>query len=464
MLKRNKVFLKAGFVLLMMIGMSCPAMADVTTLMNSQGDQVRIFYDICWEENGQTTITFHPAGILPSKHSELKQYIDNKALKVIFIDGKNFEDGQKVDNEDGNITLNELSVPHGWNYVPQNSSGKNHIFVINNTGENRLTFEGSGKQKLKIPIYLAEYEHNGERKVWKATLRHSKSTYHILSELEPLEIVLSNKPVKSHGSSSSTQQAGKTSIEVEDDVIIESEEDDGLQPAFNEELEKKALELKRSIESQLENCETPEDYERLKNDIENLRSYSSSVSIGMRDQIEAVTNKFNDNYNKAIDTAKAQAEEETKQAEEAEKQTEDNQKAKDREQTWWMFIIAAILGILGFGTSQVTQHLRNKKMDDMQTKMVQRAENEAKRRTQSMVRNKTHQMVGQAKQKGRQAVRSGVTQLGENVKGKKNSPNVNTLGSQDTNANRSTLGKRPSTNYRPDPRRPKPGENGQISI
>ena len=464
MLKHNKVFLKAGFVLLMMVGGTCPIMADVATLKNSQGDQVRIFYDICWEENGQTTITFHPAGILPSKHSELKQYIDNKSLKVIFIDGKNFEDGQKVDNEDGNITLNELSVPHGWNYVPQNSSGKNHIFVINNTGENRLTFEGSGKQKLKIPIYLAEYEHNGERKVWKATLRHSKSTYHILSELEPLEIVLSNKPVKSHGSSSSTQQAGKTSIEVEDDVIIESEEDDGLQPAFNEELEKKALELKRSIESQLENCETPEDYERLKNDIENLRSYSSGVSPETRNQIEGITKKFDNDSRNAIAAAQAKAEKEAEEAAEDEIKKQEEEGKKDREQLWWMFGITALLGVLGFGTSQITQHLRNKNMENMQRKMVQQAKNEAKRRGQSIVRNKTHQMVGQAKQKGRQAVRSGVTQLGENVKGKKNSPNVNTPGSQDTNANRSTRGKRSSTNYRPDPRRPKPGENGQISI
>lgn len=460
MFKRNRVFLRVGIALCMIVGMSLSIRADESaTLSNHQGDKVTVFYDVAWEDNGQMTISFSPAGIKPSKNSDLKQYVDRKRLKVIFIDGKNFEDGQIVESNNG-IDINEISVPEGWNYVPQYSSSKNRIFVINNTDNHRLTFKGEGKKKLMIPVYLAEYEHKDGH--WYGT--KEKTTYRIVSKLDPLVISLSSKSVKPTGSSSQDQYEENT-IEVEEDVQVETGEDEE-QPFYNEELEKKANELKRSIESQMMECHTPEDYERLRNDIENLRSYSTNVSAGMRSQIEGVTNKFNDDYNEAIATAKAQAEEAAKQAEEAEKLAEDDAKKKDREQTWWMFIIAAILGVLGFGTSQVTQHLRNKKMDDMQTKMVQRAENEAKRRAQSMVRNKTHQMVGKAKQKGRQAVRSGVTQLGENVKGKKNSTSTGSpaSGAQNANANQSRYSNRPNTNYRPNPRRPKPGDNGQISI
>ena len=102
----------------------------------------------------------------------------------------------------------------------------------------------------------------------------------------------------------------------------------------------------------------------------------------------------------------------------------------------------------------------------MQQKMVRRAENEAKRRAQSMARNKAHQMVGQAKRKGRQAVRSGVTQLGDNVKGKKPvSIGTNASSSNAQNAaNRPSVAQRPSAANNPNTRRPKTGNKGEISI
>ena len=104
-------------------------------------------------------------------------------------------------------------------------------------------------------------------------------------------------------------------------------------------------------------------------------------------------------------------------------QQANEQAEKDRNQHWWMFIIAAVLGVLGFGGSQVAQHVRNNRnqrnMMDLQNNVVQRAENEAKRRAQSYARNKSHQVVSKARTKGRQAVRSNVSKIGDSVKGKR---------------------------------------------
>ena len=138
---------------------------------------------------------------------------------------------------------------------------------------------------------------------------------------------------------------------------------------------------------------------------------------------------------------------------------------------WLMFIIAAVLGVLGFGGSQFLQYRRSvnsqRNLEDMQQKMVQRAENEAKRRAQSMVRNKTHQVVGKAKQKGRQAVRSGVKSIGDKATGKdvtrRDTP---ATGNQPSSGqvHRPSVGNRTGTGRSFGNHRPRPGKNGEISI
>ena len=102
----------------------------------------------------------------------------------------------------------------------------------------------------------------------------------------------------------------------------------------------------------------------------------------------------------------------------------------------------------------------------MQQKMVRRAENEAKRRAQSVVRNKTHQMVGKAKQKGRQAARSGATELGDRIRGKKSGSSTPVIGNTPSGdaSNRPSIGRFANKRPQSGPRRSKPGDNGEISI
>ena len=143
----------------------------------------------------------------------------------------------------------------------------------------------------------------------------------------------------------------------------------------------------------------------------------------------------------------------------------------------YLIIRKVLLGLLAFitlalsllGYSRWKNNLEQKKMksfEAMQQKMVRRAENEAKRRAQSVARNKTHQMVGKAKQKGRQAVRSGVTELGERARGKKPEPGGNdipSIGSQPP-PSRPSVEDYQGTRFKPKGRGPKPGSNGEISI
>lgn len=127
-----------------------------------------------------------------------------------------------------------------------------------------------------------------------------------------------------------------------------------------------------------------------------------------------------------------------------------------------------LLGALGFHKLQNIRNAKNLKgLEEMQQKMVRRAENEAKRRAQSTMRNKTHQMIGKAKQKGRQAARSGATELGDRIRGEKprtSSPPV--IGDTPTRetGNRPPIGRFANKRSQSAPRHPKPGKNGEISI
>jgi hypothetical protein len=181
----------------------------------------------------------------------------------------------------------------------------------------------------------------------------------------------------------------------------------------------------------MENCSTEEDYAQLEIDMNNLDKYWQGASSDVKGEIDGLKKDFNAGRAAAGQAAASAAAAEQAAAEEADSEKAKEQEDKNRKDKWWMFIIAAVLGVLGFGGSQVSQHLRNKKnqqsMMDMQQNVVKRAENEAKRRAQSFARNKSHQMVGQVKQKGRQAVRSGVTKAGDNIRGKQSSNSGNAV-------------------------------------
>ncbi len=83
-------------------------------------------------------------------------------------------------------------------------------------------------------------------------------------------------------------------------------------------------------------------------------------------------------------------------------------------------VILSVLMAVGNQTMQHFRNLRNQKgIEDMQDKIVRRAESEAKRRAQSMVRSKVSRVENAARQKGRDLVRNSVNDGVKNLTKKK---------------------------------------------
>lgn len=99
------------------------------------------------------------------------------------------------------------------------------------------------------------------------------------------------------------------------------------------------------------------------------------------------------------------------------------EKAKKRRNIWMVIggIILAIAMFLGNHTLQQMRNLKSQRgLEEMQDKIARRAENEAKRRAQSLVRSKVSRAQNQARRKANDAIRDGVNKGINTVsKGKK---------------------------------------------
>ena len=422
-MRYHSIFKRCCVPLLCLVWLTATAVPRVETMNTSAGDVITIDYEIT-AGNGEVTVCFNNAtvkfGQRNKKYSSAK---DHNAVKILFVDGNNYEKGLKILSEEGkSVSLQALTTPSGWNYDKKGAL-KSHIFPINDTGRYQLVFKETAvnkeKKELKIPIYLAVYEYKGERKLLGIG-SDEETKYKVFSDCGTFKVDLPSHKTKTATVDSKNAGGNEPEADEYEDVTINTDED---APSFTAaEIDQNARELMNKIRPRLDACHTEDDFKQLEIDMGHLDNYWPDVSSSVKDEIDILKSDYN-----ARKVAAQQAAAEQQAAEQAKQDSianEDAKKADDinRKDKWWMFIIAAVLGILGFGGSQLSQHLRNKKnqqsMMDMQQNVVKRAENEAKRRAQSYARNKTHQMVGQAKQKGRQAARSGVNRVGESVRGR----------------------------------------------
>lgn len=411
--------------LLCLVGLTATAVPRVETMNTSDGDVITIDYEVT-ESNGEVTVCFINASVkFGQKNKKYSSAKDKNAVKIFFVDGKNYEDGYVVESEKGqNISVQCFTTPAGWSYDNKGAQ-KSHIFPINDTGACQLVFKDTSmhkeKRELKIPIYLAVYEYKGERKLLGLGY-DAEIKYKVFSDCGTFKVDL--PIIKTIAASSTSKKSGGDSPAPKEDeyedVIIDNGSD--ASSFTTAEIDQRARELMNKIRPQLDACQTEDDFNQLEIDMGNLEKYWPNVSSSVQNEIDKLKSDYNERK-----AAAQQAAAEKQAAEQAKQDSIANEEAKkaddiNRKDKWWMFIIAAVLGIIGFGGSQLSQHLRNKKnqqsMMDMQRDVVKRAESEAKRRAQSYARNKAHQVVGQATQKGRQALRSGVNRVGENVRGR----------------------------------------------
>lgn len=142
------------------------------------------------------------------------------------------------------------------------------------------------------------------------------------------------------------------------------------------------------------------------NDVAELKTTANEL----RRQSHAVENdKLANQMRKAVD----RCDDEVKKIDDAKKKRK-----------LWMIIGGVILSVLmaiGNHTLQLFRNMRSQKgIEDMQDKMVRRAEYEAKRRAQNMVRSKVNKVENAARQKSQELVRNGVKNGVNKMKGKGN--------------------------------------------
>lgn len=507
------------------VWLMCVAQSHKSVLKNSDGDEFTIQYTVKHQE-GKTVISFeHVSDIRLGNKNKTKysQKQDKGLIRAIFMDGSNFnEDETKVEMENDIVQWSQFTTPAHWKYGIQD---KSNVFCLNDRNSHpEISFTGERDQAiLKIPIYLA-YISSKDKHYWYGKKKGVITSYHIFSEFKPLEINLTIPKVKSEKPAPNQPQPKHKEVQViEDSLVIDSEPDSNLelnQPDLN--AKKLIKEIERELEkgSGLSDYEALEFYDQLKPKIESLEKLKNEASDEVRQEIDNLKGRYDDGRNDAekqievinnhdgyvlgeldkldnrldsctwrrlglIDDIEkvyqsiCQEYKDKVSPAVQHKLTDFNQKIIEVKKRLkpYLIIRKVLLGLLAFitlalsllGYSRWKNNLEQKKMksfEAMQQKMVRRAENEAKRRAQSVARNKTHQMVGKAKQKGRQAVRSGVTELGERARGKKPEPGSNdipSIGSQPP-PSRPSVEDYQGTRFKPKGRGPKPGSNGEISI
>lgn len=494
-------------LLLTLAWLSIPAQAITDTITSPQGDVVIIDYKFTLDhDSGKATITFNGARIKLGNNSKKYQKLQTEGkLKVLFVDGHNYEKGIKVSQEkNSGIDISPITIPAGWSY--KSSNNRSTVFVLNDTGKPALVLNaGQSKKTLEIPIYLAEHSHkNGI-----ILLQDEETTYKVFRECGPLKIDLPVSTQKfSQTSTTTVASRNEKKVVLENETIDVKNDDselrnlqtqqkindlrtrlmscttlaevDNLQAEINQLDGSTSTELRDAIESlkkdwrqrrdefvkrdeetkrndtyviekleqykcRLDSCKSTSEIENLLNEYNSLsQSYSSKVSPTVNEQIQ--------NFNEVISDKKEEI------------------RKKEEKLKWIKRIIIAICALLGGLGFHKLQNIRNAKnlkgLEDMQKKMVQRAKNEAKRRTRSYTQNKTRQVIGQTKNKGRQVAQSKAQEVAERVRGQKPSSSAtptNDSSRANEGNNHPPIG-RFSSKRNQLGRRPKSGKNGDITI
>ena len=270
----------------------------------------------------------------------------------------------------------------------------------------------SKEDSLKVPVYLAEYE---------------KSKFNLI-DLCHLSIKIPKMVSSVKSNQKQTVLANQDNQGVyfendngweEDDGLVEDVDSYDLLPLGQDE-EQKILEKQKEERNTIEN---------INNHLKEAQLLIDNPESSLKDLKEMDSMLYNDitkieNINSThplLEKLKSRRKLVSTRIDEIEKQEEES----SQKRTIWMIIGGIILAILGFVGNQAFQHYRNvrneKNMMSMQQSIVRRAEDEAKRRAQSMARQKVNQVQNAARRKSQDYVRGSINSgISKISKGKKN--------------------------------------------
>lgn len=434
------------FLLLFVGSLSITAKEITATLLSSSRDKVTIRYDVS-SRDGSILIKFtNVRKQLSVEHSN--KYNKQDYIKVLFFDKTG---GFSEDEFRSDFTTEALTIPSDKLKYTYSREGYVWLDELPQLNVQLLVPQAT----LSIPIYLAYYK--------------KKHTYEVFARCSTLDVELDNSSVGNDAKALVLDKRTRTITQYED-VEVDSELDnteiannlvgeiekimaigpatqipEGLDFYINKlrELEytitdrstKKKIgdvlkrvadwkqEVKQAGQEEADGEARKNSEREARNNLAYLNERLDSIDKLTDSDVAEMKSVANElrRQSHAVDNPEL-AREMKSAADRCDTEVKKMDDAKKRRNIW-MIIGMILLGILMFIGNQLFQHFRNlrnqKRMEDMQNKMVNRAQNEAKLRARNMVRSKVNRVQNAARQKSRDAVRNGVKKGVDNIaKGK----------------------------------------------
>ena len=414
---------------------------NVQELRSVHGDVVTVRYKVV-AKDGQHTIVFDkPEKQLSRDHR--RSYDEPMNVKVVFFENVGSHGSDVFKYVDG---CSEKAITVNINAM-RYEGGVNGVVEIDKDNSVNLTLLKQ-EATLSVPVFLAYYK--------------KRNSYEVFAQCGTLEIPLSQVQkgdvTASADSSNSCKQIQNVVVGTGDDDIL-TEKDQAMQlankirkqvsgctsltelesvePLVNELIKRQAimqivpLEVSNAIDIYNKKSEELrqqlDDITELKNEEEERRAAEQQARSHLsyvKERLGNVENLSDEDITtlNSVDNSQL-AEEMRTTADRCDELYNKMEQAKKRRNIWMIIggILLAIAMMLG---GQALQHFRNLKnqrgLEEMQNKMMQRAQNEAQRRAQSVLRSKISRAQNQARRKANDAIRNSVDKGVKTVtKGKK---------------------------------------------
>lgn len=422
------------------------------TLLSYSNDKVFVKYNIA-ENEGKVTISFTEVRKqLGRKYQDIYDTPQKlERIKVLFFE----KGGPYKEDFTSDLSTAPMIVPS--DEIRYHLSDEGYVW-LDNSAELSLELI-TGQSTLSLPVYLAYYEGKHRYKVFakcgnlNISLKRGKAqsgqpgktTELVVKEkqitkTEEVEVseditpaqeadLLINNVRETLGQSdlsvSELETLGRRIDRLRDLEILVP--DKALQARIQNVLQmydarKRAAEIEQDdnrkkegeeAQRQAEEKQAKEDLAYVQERLANVKDLSESDVAELKSSANDLRRKAHSIDNKEL------AKQMKDTADNCDKEIKKIDDAKKRRNIWMIIggILLAILMFIGNIFFQQFRQMRNiKSMQDAQDKIAKRAENEARRRAQSLARSKISRVQGQVRQKSRDAVRNGVKSGVNNVK------------------------------------------------
>ena len=416
---------------LFFVASSLCARENTVTLKSSAGDiKVALRYDVVTSDD-ECTIRFKTISKELEPGPSRKYDVDK--VRILFFETNGSYSKDKFSYKIGTKPLSFNSDE--WTYERHEEG----YVWLDDKPELHLTIRVP-ETKLSIPIYLAYYKR--------------KHTYEVIADCGLLEIPLKKSQHQKCDAESARPKTATRTITIEEEVEGEREmtpeetaqfyikritklldQYDGdtspeglendvrelrclliknkdIQLEINDLLDKFDKKKKQAEQNAEKRAAEEEKEKQVRRALEYLNERLGKIDELTEKDLYALNDKANELEEKSFDINDQELRGQIKDAiGQVNKKVKEFEDAKKRRKVWTI-IGGALLAVFMFIGNQALQHFRNlrnqKGIAEMQDRMVRRAENEARRRTQNTVRSKVNRVKNKAIDKGRETVRKGV--------------------------------------------------------